>query len=209
MSFTLLRAAGLVVAPLALGLLSPGVAAAQGTGTVRGRVTDAGQRPVTDAQVSVVGTTLGAITNATGEYFIANVPAGARQLRVRRIGFTALERAVTVTSGSEVRADVTISQSAAQLDQVVVTAFGQQQEQRTLGTAVQTVSGAAVAETQRSNFVNALQGRVAGVEVNSSSGVPGASSSITIRGVSSISGSNQPLFIIDGVPLDNKTQNTA
>ena len=70
------------------------------------------------------------------------------------------------------------------------------------------VVGTDVAETGRENFVNGLQGRIAGVEVNSTSGVPGASSSITIRGISSISGSNQPLMIIDGLPMDNKTLNT-
>src|SRR2546429_455957 len=75
-------------------------------------------------------------------------------------------------------------------------------------TAQQTVQGDAIAGTQRENFINALQGRVAGVNVTSSSGVPGASTMITIRGVSSISSSNQPLMIVDGLPLDNKTLNT-
>ena len=66
-----------------------------------------------------------------------------------------------------------------------------------------------IAGTQRENFINSLQGRVAGVNVVSSSGVPGASSMITIRGISSISSSNQPLMIIDGLPMDNKTLNTS
>jgi outer membrane receptor for ferrienterochelin and colicin len=70
------------------------------------------------------------------------------------------------------------------------------------------VSGAEIAGTQRENFVNALQGRVAGVEVTTTSGLPGSSSSITIRGVSSISSSNQPLMVIDGLPVDNKTLNS-
>lgn len=90
----------------------------------------------------------------------------------------------------------------------MVTALGQTALQRSLGTSQQSVSGAAIAAAQRPNFVNALQGRVAGLQVTSTSGVPGASSSITIRGVSSISGSNQPLMIIDGLPMDNHTMNT-
>ena len=77
-----------------------------------------------------------------------------------------------------------------------------------LGNNSQQVEGVAIAQTQRLNFVNALQGRVAGVEVINTTGVPGASSSITIRGVSSISSSNQPLMIVDGLPLDNKVMNT-
>ncbi|MEP6779905.1 MAG: SusC/RagA family TonB-linked outer membrane protein, partial [Gemmatimonadaceae bacterium] len=94
------------------------------------------------------------------------------------------------------------------LDAVVVTALGQTTVQRSLGTSQQTVIGGDVAQTGRENFINGLQGRVAGVEVTSTSGVPGASSSITIRGVSSISSSNQPLMIIDGLPMDNRTLNT-
>src|SRR5205085_4518823 len=94
------------------------------------------------------------------------------------------------------------------LDAVVVTALGQTAAQRALGTAQQTVRGQDVAEAQRENFVNSLQGRIAGVDVTSSSGVPGASSSIVIRGISSISSSNQPLMILDGLPMDNRTLNT-
>src|SRR5690606_2960267 len=89
-----------------------------------------------------------------------------------------------------------------------VTALGQTATQRALGTAQQTVSGRDIAQSQKENFVNALQGRVAGLEVVSTSGVPGASSSITIRGVSSISGGNQPLMIIDGLPVDNSVMHT-
>ncbi|MBM3500308.1 MAG: SusC/RagA family TonB-linked outer membrane protein, partial [Armatimonadetes bacterium] len=108
----------------------------------------------------------------------------------------------------ERRADVQLTQAAIDLAGVVVTALGQTSQQRALGTAQQTVQGVEIAQTQRENFINALSGRIAGVEVNSSSGVPGASTSIVIRGVSSISGSNQPLMIVDGLPVDNKTMST-
>jgi len=91
---------------------------------------------------------------------------------------------------------------------VVVTALGQTREQRALGYSQQSVQGNDIVATQRDNFINALSGRVAGVDVTSSSGVPGASSSITIRGISSISSSNQPLIIVDGLPMDNRTFNT-
>ncbi|GLC27677.1 SusC/RagA family TonB-linked outer membrane protein [Roseisolibacter agri] len=209
MSLKLVRATGLCLVPMALGAFAPRLVLAQATGTVRGRVIESGsQRPVPDAQVSVVGSTQGGITNAAGEYVIANVPVGERQLRARRIGFQVANQTVTIVTGGSVRADFTLTTAPAQLDQVVVTALGQTASQRSLGTAQQTVRGADIAEAQRPNFVNALQGRVAGVEVVSSSGVPGASSSITIRGVSSISSSNQPLMIIDGLPMDNKTLNT-
>src|SRR5439155_890073 len=97
---------------------------------------------------------------------------------------------------------------ALNLDAVVVTALGQTTTQRALGYSQQSVPGVEIAQTQRENFINALQGRVAGVDVTSTSGVPGASTSITIRGVSSISSSNQPLIIVDGLPMDNRTLNT-
>jgi len=203
------RAAGLLFSPMALAMLAPRSVLAQTTGTVRGRVTESGTSAgIADAQVSVVGTPLGSVTSDAGDFTITNVPVGARQLTVRRIGYAPRTLPVTVGAGQTARVEFRLEKSAATLDQVVVTALGQTAVARTLGAAQQTVAGQQLAESQRDNFVNALQGRVAGVEVNSSSGVPGASTSITIRGISSISSSNQPLFVIDGLPMDNKTLNT-
>jgi TonB-dependent SusC/RagA subfamily outer membrane receptor len=88
---------------------------------------------------------------------------------------------------------------------VVVTSFGIQKEKKELGYAVQEVKGEELAETNRPNFVNALQGRIAGVSIGATSGMAGASSSIVLRGASSLGSNNQPLFVIDGVPVDNST----
>lgn len=199
-----------VVAPTALRAQQPARdAAAAAVGTIRGRVTDAETgRPVAEAQIAVVGTTIGALTNADGSFVLARVPTGARTVRVRRIGYQAIERTVQVAATGEARLEIAVQPAASRLDQVVVTALGRTTEARAIGTAQQSVAGTELAQTQRENFVNALQGRIAGVNVTSTSGVPGASSSITIRGISSISGSNQPLFIVDGVPVDNKTLST-
>ena len=211
MRWALPRVAGGVAAVLTLQLLTAGMLEAQTTtGIVRGRVVEQGtNRPVGDAQVLITGTSLRALSNAAGEFSITNVTPGTRSITARRIGFSPATQTVLVAAGQTATVTLTMGQSASQLDAVVVTALGETTERRTLGTSQQTVQGEAIAETQRENFVNALQGRVAGVEVTSSSGVPGASSSITIRGVSSISGSNQPLMIIDGLPMDNKTLNTS
>ncbi len=170
--------------------------------TVTGRVTD--ETGVVMAGVSVIikTTTTGTQTNGAGNYSILVSPG--QVLQYRFIGTVPAERTV----GAENVINVQLRRTATTLDAVVVTALGQTTEQRALGTAQQTVSGADIAGTQRENFINSLQGRVAGVQVISTSGVPGASTSITIRGVSSISSSNQPLMIIDGLPLDNKTLNT-
>ncbi len=195
----------------ALALLAfPSLAVGQGTGTIRGRVSDAASAaPLASVQVRVDGTTLGALSRADGAYTITGVPAGSQFVSTRRVGYSPERIAVTVPAARAATQDFALRAVATPLNEVVVTALGQTTERRSLATAQQSVTGAAIAETQRENFVNALTGRVAGVEVVSSSGVPGASSSITIRGVSSISSSNQPLFIIDGLPMDNKTLHTA
>ena len=152
--------------------------------------------------VVIKGTTQTTQTNTSGDYSIRATVG--QVLQFRRIGYLPEERTV----GGESVVNVSLDKTATGLDRVVVTALGQQTVQRNLGTSQQTVTGADVAQTGRENFVNGLQGRVAGVEVTSTSGVPGASASITIRGVSSISSSNQPLMVIDGLPMDNKTLNT-
>lgn len=170
--------------------------------TVTGRVTRDGNVPLSGVTVTVRGTSTLARTSSTGTYSI-QVTVG-QTLQYRLIGYVPVERQV----GAANVIDVTLEKSAANLDAMVVTALGQTTLKRALGSAQQTVSGPVIAQTGRENFINALAGRVAGVDVTSSSGVPGSSSSITIRGVSSISGSNQPLMIVDGLPLDNKTLNT-
>ena len=171
--------------------------------TVTGRVTSEEGVPLGSVSVVIKGTTTGTITNSEGRYSVR--AARGQVLQFRRIGIAPEERTV----GADDVINVELRQVATSLEAVVVTALGQTTTQRSLGTAQQTVRGAEIAQTQRENFVNALQGRVAGVSVTSTSGVPGASSAITIRGVSSISSSNQPLFIVDGLPMDNKTVNTA
>ena len=107
------------------------------------------------------------------------------------------------------QANLAIAQANLQSAQTPLTSTQIAQLRDNVATAQQTVPGPEIAQTQRENFFNALSGRVAGVDVTSTSGVPGASSSIVIRGVSSISSSNQPLIIVDGLPVDNRTVNTA
>ena len=200
-----------VLSFLAFALLaSPGLVAGQGTGIIRGRVTDAATgTPLVGVQVRVDGTQIGALTGSDGMYTITGAPAGSRVLVTRRLGYAPARAPLSVPVTGDATQNFALDKVATTLNDVVVSALGQTTQQRSLGTAQQSVTGAAIAETQRENFVNALQGRVAGVQVTSTSGVPGASSSITIRGVSSISSSNQPLFIIDGLPMDNKTIHTS
>ena len=189
----------LLVLAATLGLAGNALAQAR---TVTGKVTNEQGQGMPGVQVVIKGTQQGALTNADGVFAIrAEV---GQVLTFRFLGTAPEERTV----GTETVYNVELRRVATQLDAVVVSALGQSLAQRSLGTSQQSVAGADISATRRDNFINALQGRVAGVEVVSSSGVPGASSSITIRGVSSISSSNQPLMIVDGLPLDNKTMNT-
>src|ERR1700682_5935955 len=199
-----------VLSFLAITLLaSPALAVAQGSGTIRGRISDAATgAPLAGVQIRVEGTTVGAQTGADGTYAIVGVPAGSQSVSTRRVGYAPQRIAVTVPDAGVATQDFGLGRVPTTLNEVVVTALGQTAQQRSLGVAQQTVQGADIAQAQRENFVNALQGRIAGVDVTSTSGIPGASSSITIRGISSISSSNQPLMIVDGLPMDNRTLNT-
>src|SRR5437763_5508572 len=170
--------------------------------TITGKVTSEQGMPLSGVTIVIRGTNTGSSTNSAGHY---SIRGGLGQvLQFRFIGTALVERTV----GADDVINVELRKVALSLDAVVVTALGQTTTQRALGYAQQTVQGPEIAQTQRENFVNALQGRVAGVDVTSTSGVPGASSSITIRGVSEISGSNQPLIIVDGLPMDNRTLST-
>lgn len=170
--------------------------------TVTGKVTREGDVPLPGVSVIVKGTSLTTQTNQSGDFTI-RTRAGVT-LQFRSIGYSLVESTVGPTGP----VNVTLVRIATNLDAVQVTALGQTSSVRSLGTSQQQVVGADIAQTGRENFINALQGRVAGVEVNSSSGQPGASTSITIRGISSISSNTQPLFVVDGLPIDNKTIDT-
>ncbi len=170
--------------------------------TITGTVTSEQGLPLSGVAVIVKGTGTRTATGSGGAY---SIPAETGQiLQFRLIGTGLVERAV----GADDVIDVALRRIALDLNAVEVTALGEEATRRSLGTAQQTVQGTAIAQTQRENFFNALPGRVAGVDVTSTSGVPGASSSIVIRGVSSISSSNQPLIIVDGLPMDNRTVST-
>jgi len=200
--FSLGRIAALL---LAGSVALPGALAAQGTGTVRGKITETdGGAAVASAQVVVVGTRFGAITQPTGEYVITGVPTGQQTIRVMRIGYTPADKEVTVAASGEVRADIAIARAATRLAEVVTTATGDQ-ERRTFGNVVATLSADSVAkEAPVTNVNEMLQARVSGLQVIQGAGQTGVSSSIRIRGTSSLSLTNEPLFVVDGVRYDNQ-----
>lgn len=150
------------------------------------------------ASVSVKGTVIGTITDVNGNYEIG-VPGENATLVISFIGYKTQEIAV----GSSGTVDATLAVDALNLDEVVVTAIGIQRDKKAVGYAVQEVSGSQITQAREQNVVSSLSGKVAGVQVQRSTGAAGGSAFIMIRGASSITGNNQPLFIVDGVPIDN------
>jgi TonB-linked SusC/RagA family outer membrane protein len=164
---------------------------------IHGKVINDVGDPLSNVQVNVTGTNRITSTNAGGTYVI---PARTGEtIQFRYIGTTPIQRTV----GASDTINVQLKRVALNLNAVTTTALGQSAAERSLGTAQQTVTGPEVAQTQRMDFTQALQGRIAGVQINPTSGAPGASNQIVLRGVSSISSSNQPLFIVDGLPINN------
>ena len=189
----------------ALGLLWVGQLGAQAsTGTITGRVVDSASRqPLSAVSVRIVGTQRGALTRDDGAFTIAAVPAGTVRLRVSRIGFAPQVRDVTVAAGSSVAAQFAMPAQAAVLGELVVTGYGTQRRQSITGSVAQ-VDAEAANVGVINNVNQMLQGRVAGVQMVTNNGEPGGGAQIRIRGGTSISGSNDPLYVVDGVPLQNE-----
>jgi len=140
-------------------------------------------------------------TNSAGFYSIAASPG--HQLIFSFVGYGTR----TIVAGNAPAINLQMKAENKDLENVVVTALGINRSKRSLGYAANDVKGAELAQTQRDNFINGLAGRVPGVTISGTSGMPGSSTSIQLRGVNSLSGSNQPLFVIDGLPVNNQTFN--
>ena len=187
-------------------VLAPMVAVAQQpAGTITGRVIDrASQQPVAGATVRIVGTQRGAQTGDQGAYRITGVPAGAVTVQVLRIGYGSVTRPLTVTSGGTETLDFSLEQSATQLGVVQVTATGQEQSRRESGVSTSTINvPEEVPQAAVSNLQTVLSSRAAGVTVQEAGGTTGSAARIRIRGSNSVSLSNDPLIIVDGVRVNN------
>ncbi|MDQ3698561.1 MAG: SusC/RagA family TonB-linked outer membrane protein [Gemmatimonadota bacterium] len=186
--------------------LLPVLAAAQGGTTISGRVTGEAGSPLASASVVVQGTTLGTLTTEDGTYSFT-VPAdrtGPATLMARLIGYT--PRSVQVTlSGTPITQDFSLVAAAVQLQGVVVSALGMTREKSELGTAQQQISNEELTQTRTQSISTALQGKVSGVQITGS-GTQGGSTNIIIRGANSIAGNNQPLFLVDGMPVSNTSR---
>ena len=171
--------------------------------TVTGVVTDANtNEPLPGVNVVVKNTTHGISTDPNGKYSISTKQGDI--LVFTSIGYVAVEASV----GTSNLLDVKMAAEVQALNEVVVTAeFGMKRIARAIGSSVQNIKAAEISESGRDNFITALQGRVAGMSVTSTSGSPGASTTVVLRSITSISGNNQPLYIVDGIPMHNSTFN--
>ncbi|HMP99800.1 MAG TPA: carboxypeptidase-like regulatory domain-containing protein, partial [Cyclobacteriaceae bacterium] len=154
--------------------------------------------PLPGVNILLKGTSTGTVSDANGNFSI-NVTGDAAVLVVSYIGYQTQE----VTVGSRTMVDISLRSDARQLSEVIVTAFGIEQEKKALTFAAQEVGATEIMQSREQNIVDALNAKVAGVQVVRQGGSAGAGSSILIRGTSSISGNNQPLFVGDGIPINN------
>ena len=171
--------------------------------TVKGKVTATDGEPVVGAYVLVKDTSTGVLTGLDGDFSLANVPASGKLV----VAFMGMK---TVEVAAAPNVSVTLEPDSEALNEVVVTAMGISREKKALGYAVSEVGGDEMTKSRggMNNPINALQGKVAGLQITSSTGSMGGSSKVLLRGVSSLSGNNQPLFVIDGVPIEGKDFNS-
>ena len=193
-----------LLAALVGGLMSVSQAHAQAAnGSISGRVVDStSQQPISSVQIQLEGTQRGTSSRIDGGFLIPDVPAGSHRIRVSRIGYRPVTTDVTVTAGGSASVQVQLAAVAANLTAVVVTGYGTQRKEAITG-AVATIEASEANVGVIPNVNGLIQGRVAGVNLTLNSGEPGAGAQIRIRGGTSISASNEPLYVIDGVPIQN------
>jgi TonB-linked SusC/RagA family outer membrane protein len=177
--------------------------------SVSGRVVNETGQAMPGASVALVGLGLGAMTADDGRYTFT-VPAAratgqTATLEARRLGYRPVSVQVTLTAGTTITHDFTLAANPLQLGEVVVTGAGTATQAERIGTVRTPVDSAAIQRSNETNVVNALAAKAPGVVVTSQSGSPGASASIRIRGLNTIQGTGQPLFVVDGTPIDNTT----
>lgn len=164
---------------------------------VSGKVMTKDGAPIPGASIHVQGRSTGIAADANGTFKID--AKNGDLLLITAIGFTT----VTIKANSAAPMMISMTENSKEINEVVVTALGIKRDKRMLTYSVQEVKGATLTEAKQDNVVNALAGKVAGVQINNSSGIPGSSARIVIRGNTSLVGNNQALFVVDGIPMDN------
>ncbi len=196
-----------------LGLLYLGFAgtlAAQQTGRIQGRVVDAAtNRPLAGVQVFLPPTGIGNITDSDGRYLLQSVPAGEHQVTAQLIGYRQNAVAATVVAGQVATVNLTLSQTALALDEIVVTGTGMATQKKKLGNTIATIDADRVKSAAVTDVSQLLAAREPGVSVLPSGGYTGQGARIRIRGSSSLAQNNEPVIYVDGIRVDNSATNYA
>src|SRR5690348_4710070 len=191
--------------PALVGLLASSQARAQGTGTITGRVVDsASQQGIANVNIVIMGGQRGTLSRDDGGFTLTGVPAGTYTVRASRIGYRPQTQPAVVTAGSTTSIAFSMNRQAAVLSEIVVTGYGTQRREAISG-SVATVDASQANVGVVTNANQMLEARVAGVQLTTNNGDPGAGAQIRIRGGTSISASNDPLYVIDGVPIQNES----
>ena len=168
--------------------------------TISGTVQDQNKQPIVGASIIVKGTAVGTSTNADGSFSLQIPPPTATaQLEINFLGY----EPVVVSVGSRTVFNITLKESVAEIEQVVVTALGIKRQEKALSYNVQQVKSSAITDVKDANFINSLSGKVAGITINTSSSGVGGASKVVMRGNKSILQSSNTLYVIDGIPMYN------
>jgi TonB-linked SusC/RagA family outer membrane protein len=178
--------------------------------TFRGTVTAANGEVLPGASVLVRGTTSGAVTNAAGAYtFTANLDPGPVELLFRSVGYREVAQAVTLGTQTTITTDATLTEDALGLDEVVVTGSTLTASRRQLGNAISSIKAQDLERSGTGNLFGALQGKVPGAQITQNSGDPAGGLTVRLRGVKSLQGSSDPLYVVDGVIVSNASTNVS
>ena len=184
---------------------------AQGTRyTFRGRVLDENRQGLPGVTVVLTGTTIGTATDAEGNYSLpATIKPGPVTLAFSAIGYETQRQAISAGNADVITTDISLATAATNLDEVVVTGSTLSAPKRELGNAISTIKGSDLQQSGSGNLINSLQGKVPGAQITQNSGDPAGGISIRLRGIKSLVGSSDPLYVVDGVIVSNASTNVS
>jgi TonB-linked SusC/RagA family outer membrane protein len=178
--------------------------------TIKGKIADSNGQPMIGATVVLKGTAFGTAANVMGDYsFSAATKAGTYDLEFRSVGFTSVTKKITLGSANDLNVNIVMNEDGMSLDEVVVTGSTLKSTRRELGNSISTVSAQSIRDAGTNNLAGAIQGKIAGAQVTQNSGDPSGGITIRLRGIKSLAGSSDPLYVIDGVVVSNASDNVS
>ena len=178
--------------------------------TIKGKIADSNGQPMTGATVVLKGTAYGTAANVAGEYsFNPAVKAGTYDLEFRSVGFANVSKRITLGSANDLNVNIAMIEDGMSLDEVVVTGSTLKSTRRELGNSISTVSAQSIRNAGTNNLAGAIQGKIAGAQVTQNSGDPSGGITIRLRGIKSLAGNSDPLYVIDGVVISNASDNVS